>query len=191
MRPSRSWAYGWAIWEFLATIWPGPGVGAERQTLFLATYNRRRPQWRRGAAWRARTKPSWSLNVRSAIWRPTPTAGRVADGKLFTPGDGAEASPPGAVRLSEGRVTARRSPSCSGLPAKRVNSRVKVSRSSGVHSVSARSSRQRRARRRGRRRPPRHAGSGGRCARERRLAKSSARRAPAASSLVSCRLIVE
>ena len=69
--------------EFLATVWPGPGVGAERQSLFLARY---------GAADRSGAGGGLASENEGIVVVERPLddlaadadAGRIADGKLFT-----------------------------------------------------------------------------------------------------------
>ena len=69
--------------QLLATVWPGPGVGAERQTLFLARYAAADRQGTGGGL----ASENEAIQV---VERPLgelaadADAGRIADGKLFT-----------------------------------------------------------------------------------------------------------
>jgi len=69
--------------EYLATVWPGPGVGAERQSLFLARYTAADHDGEGGGL----VSENEAIAV---VERPLAElaadadAGRIADGKLFT-----------------------------------------------------------------------------------------------------------
>jgi nudix-type nucleoside diphosphatase (YffH/AdpP family) len=68
--------------EYLATIWPGPGVGAERQSLFLAPYC---AADRRGAGGGLASEEEDILVVERPLSElaADADAARIADGKLF------------------------------------------------------------------------------------------------------------
>jgi nudix-type nucleoside diphosphatase (YffH/AdpP family) len=69
--------------EFLATVWPGPGVGAERQTLFLARYTSADHDGAGGGL--ASENEAIAVVERPLGELATDAdAGRIADGKLFT-----------------------------------------------------------------------------------------------------------
>ncbi len=69
--------------EFLARVWPGPGVGAERQTLFLAAYTA--PDRAGGGGGLASENEDILVVERPlADLAADADAGRIADGKLFT-----------------------------------------------------------------------------------------------------------
>ncbi len=68
--------------EYLATIWPGPGVGAERQTLFLAGY---RAADHDGVGGGLASEEEDILVVERPLGdlAADADAGRITDGKLF------------------------------------------------------------------------------------------------------------
>ena len=61
--------------EWVARVWSSPGVGAARQSLFLAPYGRA-DRIAAGGGSRANTRPSRWSSGRSWIWPPTPTPER-------------------------------------------------------------------------------------------------------------------
>jgi nudix-type nucleoside diphosphatase (YffH/AdpP family) len=69
--------------ERLATVWPGPGVGAERQTLFLAPYTKAD---RHGAGGGLASENEGIEVVERSLTALADDAdhGRIADGKLLT-----------------------------------------------------------------------------------------------------------
>jgi len=69
--------------EYLATIWPGPGVGAERQALFLARYA---AADRHGAGGGLASENEDILVVERTLGElaADADAARITDGKLFT-----------------------------------------------------------------------------------------------------------
>ena len=69
--------------EYLATVWPGPGVGAERQTLFLAPYAAA-DRIAAGGGLASENEGIEVVERTLAALAADADAGAIADGKLFT-----------------------------------------------------------------------------------------------------------